>query len=71
MNVKTSTVELGKEQTMKLAQELGYKYEQESHYCPQATLAALMDVFHFKDDTLFKNPLYLFHYIHPFTLLSL
>jgi len=40
---------------MRLAYQLGYQYEQESHYCPQATLAALMDVFHFRDDTLFKS----------------
>ena len=55
MDVKTSTVNMNKKQVMKLAEQLGYRYEQESHYCPQATLAALMDVFHFDDDTLFKS----------------
>ena len=55
MDIKTSTVSMNKKQVMELAQQLGYRYEQESHYCPQATLAALMDVFNFNDDTLFKS----------------
>jgi C_GCAxxG_C_C family probable redox protein len=55
MDAKTSTVDMDKNETTRLAYELGFNYERESHYCPQATLAALMDVFHFKDDSLFKS----------------
>jgi hypothetical protein len=55
MKIETSTVEWSKEEMMERARKLGYMYEQQSHYCPQATLAALMDVFHIHDDTLFKS----------------
>lgn len=42
-----------KEEIEKLAYELGFKYV-EAAICPQATFAALQDVFQFKDDTIFK-----------------
>jgi len=55
MRGKISTTVLSKTDIMKRARELGFAYEKESHYCPQATLAALMDVFNFRDDTLFRS----------------
>ena len=55
MEIKTTTVDWSKSELMERARQLGYKYEQESHYCPQATLAALQDVFHVKDDNIFKS----------------
>jgi C_GCAxxG_C_C family probable redox protein len=54
MQIKTSTIGWTKPEIVEMARLLGYKYEQESHYCPQATLAALQDVFHVKDDNIFK-----------------
>ena len=44
-----------REEAIKLAYNRGYLYEQEAHYCPQAAIAALMDVFHFSDNNLFKS----------------
>jgi hypothetical protein len=55
MDLKTTTVETTKQELMDRARELGFMYEHESAYCPQATIAALMDVFHVRDDTLFKS----------------
>jgi hypothetical protein len=49
---KTSTILLSRSEIMKRARSLGFAYEKESHNCPQATRAALMDVFNFRDDTL-------------------
>ena len=53
-DLKTTTVDISKSELMENARMLGYKYEQDSYMCPQATLAALMDVFHIRDDNLFK-----------------
>ncbi len=55
MDIKTSLIGYTREKAVKAAYELGYQYELKAHYCPQASLAALMDVFHMKDDTLFKS----------------
>jgi hypothetical protein len=44
-----------REEAMQLAYDLGHLYELKAHFCPQASLAALMDVFHIRDDTLFKS----------------
>jgi hypothetical protein len=44
-----------REEAIQLAYDLGHLYELGAHYCPQASLAALMDVFHIRDDTLFKS----------------
>ena len=55
MDLLTSLLDCSKEEIMEMARQLGYKYEQEAHYCPQATLAALQDVFHFRDDNIFKS----------------
>jgi hypothetical protein len=55
MQIKTTTVKTTKEELMQQAKDLGFRYEHESAYCPQATIAALMDVFHVHDDTLFKS----------------
>lgn len=54
MEIKTSTVDWSKSEIMERARQLGYKYLQETYYCPQATLAALQDVFRVKDDNIFK-----------------
>lgn len=55
MCVLSSIIKSSKEELMDAARKLGEEYEREAHYCPQATLAALMDVLHFKDDTLFRS----------------
>jgi hypothetical protein len=53
--IKTSIISLSKEELMEQARALGAEYERRAHYCPQATLAALMDALHFRDDTLFRS----------------
>jgi hypothetical protein len=55
MHVPCSIIRSTKEELMDAARKLGEEYEREAHYCPQATLAALMDVLHFRDDTLFRS----------------
>lgn len=60
MDIQTSIKIFSKDEAMDLAYKLGFEYERQVHYCPQASFAALQDVFHFKDDTLFKS-LFGFH----------
>ena len=55
MHLTSSIIRSSKEELMETARKLGEEYEREAHYCPQATLAALMDVLHFRDDTLFRS----------------
>ncbi len=55
MEQNSSLIEKTKEELMREAERLGYQYEKQAHYCPQAALAAIMDVLHFNDDTLFKS----------------
>jgi C_GCAxxG_C_C family probable redox protein len=59
-HLKTSLTGYTKEQAVTEAYDLGHRYELEAHYCPQASLAALMDVFHIQNDMLFKS-VYGFH----------
>ena len=54
MEIKTSTAGWSKSEFVERARQLAYKYEEESYYCSQATLAALQDVFHIKNDDIFK-----------------
>jgi hypothetical protein len=54
MKPEGTLITYGREEAVQLAYDLGYRYELESHFCPQASLAALMEVFHMKGDTLFK-----------------
>lgn len=54
MNPEGTLIDYGRQEAAKLAYDLGHRYELEAHYCPQASLAALMDVFHLKDDVVFK-----------------
>lgn len=60
MEFKPSVSIRTREEVMEQAYELGYEYERTAHYCPQASLAALMDVFGIRSDTLFKS-LFAFH----------
>ncbi len=60
MKIKSSITTYSREQAREMAYQLGREYEKKAHYCPQASLAALQDVFHFKDDALFKS-LFGFH----------
>jgi hypothetical protein len=55
MKPEGTLIEYGREEAIQLAYDLGHLYELKAHYCPQASLAALMDVFHIRDDTLFKS----------------
>jgi len=55
MNTGGTLMNYNQEEAIKLAYDLGHLYELEAHFCPQASLAALMDVFHFRDDRLFKS----------------
>ena len=55
MNNSGTLMDYNREAVVKLAYELGHRYETEAHFCPQASLAALMDVFHFQDAVLFKS----------------
>ena len=50
----TSLVEYSREETVKMAYDLGFKYL-DAAICPQAAFAALQDVFQFRDDTVFKS----------------
>ena len=50
----TSLVTLSEAETVQLAYDLGYEYLTECAICSQATLAALQDVFHIKNDDVFK-----------------
>jgi C_GCAxxG_C_C family probable redox protein len=50
----TTLVTLSREETIKRAYDLGYEYLTECAICSQATLAALQDVFHIKNDDVFK-----------------
>jgi len=60
MSTNGTLMNYNREEAIKLAYDLGHAYELEAHFCPQASLAALMDVFHFQDDSLFKS-LFGFH----------
>ena len=55
MNRDGTQMNYNREKAIELAYDLGHHYELEAHFCPQASLAALMDVFHFRDDSLFKS----------------
>ena len=55
MKVEGTLIKHTREEAIQLAYDLGHLYELGAHYCPQASLAALMDVFHIRDDTLFKS----------------
>jgi C_GCAxxG_C_C family probable redox protein len=60
MNTDGTLMQYNREEAVKRAYDLGHRYELNAHFCPQATLAALMDVFHFQDQVLFKS-LFGFH----------
>jgi len=60
MDFKSSVKLRTREEVMDQAYELGYTYEMISHYCPQASMAALMDVFGIRSDILFRS-LFAFH----------
>jgi C_GCAxxG_C_C family probable redox protein len=51
--VETSLKDYTKKEVEELAYQLGFKYL-DAAICPQASFAALQDVFQFRDDTLFK-----------------
>ena len=55
MKPEGTLMQHNREEAIQLAYDLGHLYELGAHYCPQASLAALMDVFHIRDDTLFKS----------------
>jgi C_GCAxxG_C_C family probable redox protein len=55
MKPEATLIDYTREEAIQLANDLGYQYELKAHYCPQASLAALMDVFHMRDDILFKS----------------
>ncbi|HJO93847.1 MAG TPA: C-GCAxxG-C-C family protein [Victivallales bacterium] len=55
MKNKSNLIELSKEDLKNKAYELGYEYELKAHYCPQATLAAILDTFEIKEPTLLKS----------------
>jgi C_GCAxxG_C_C family probable redox protein len=50
----TSLVTLTRDETIRRAYDIGYEYLTESAICSQATLAALQDVFHIKNDDVFR-----------------
>ena len=52
--MKTSLTGRSREETTKLAYDLGFEYL-EAAICPQAAFAALQDVFQFRDDTVFRS----------------
>jgi len=52
--MQNSLVSNSREQTVKMAYDLGFKYL-EAAICPQASFAALQGVFQFRDDTVFKS----------------
>jgi len=60
MEFKYSVKPRSREEVVDQVYALGYEYERTAHYCPQASLAALMDVFGIKSDILFKS-LFAFH----------
>jgi hypothetical protein len=55
MESMSTLIHQSKEELQQEAERLGFQYEKDAHYCPQATLAAIMDVLHFSDDALFKS----------------
>jgi len=55
MKLEGTLIKNNREETIQLAYDLGHLYELNAHYCPQASLAALIDVFHFRSETLFKS----------------
>lgn len=60
MDINSSLIEATREDLVQKTYELGYLYEQKCGYCPQAALAAIMDVLDIRDDTLFRSA-YPFH----------
>jgi C_GCAxxG_C_C family probable redox protein len=50
----SSLVKLSREETVQRAYDLGYEYLTECAICSQSALAALQDVFHIKNDDVFK-----------------
>lgn len=52
--METTLKDYKKEEVEKLAYDLGFKYL-DAAICPQASFAALQDVFQFRDDTIFKT----------------
>ena len=55
MSINATIIESSREDLVEEAERLGFLYEQKAHYCPQAALAAIMNVLHFTDDTLFRS----------------
>jgi C_GCAxxG_C_C family probable redox protein len=55
MRSRGTLITCNREEAVQLAYDLGFEYELHAHFCPQASLAALMDVFHMRDDTLFRS----------------
>ena len=55
MDIQDTLTLYKKDEIQRHAYDLAYKYEKEVHYCPQACFAALSDVFHIKDDTIFRS----------------
>jgi len=55
MKPEGTLITYGRKEAIQIAYDLGHQYELNAHYCPQASLAALMDVFHMQDDTLFRS----------------
>ena len=54
MDIKTSVLNWSRDKLIERAYKLAYRYEQQAAYCPQATLAALQDIFQIRDDNIFK-----------------
>jgi len=54
MNIESTITKWTKEELQQKAYDLGHAYEKNCAYCPQASIAALMDVFQIKDDVLFR-----------------
>jgi C_GCAxxG_C_C family probable redox protein len=54
MNIESTITQWTREELQEKAYNAGLEYEKNCAFCPQASIAALMDVFQIKDDNLFK-----------------
>ena len=54
MNIESTITQWSKVELQDKAYESGREYEKKCAFCPQASIAALMDVFQIKDDDLFR-----------------
>jgi hypothetical protein len=55
MKHESTLISYGREEAIRRAYDLGHEYELRAHNCRRASLAAIMDVFHVRDDNLFKS----------------